>query len=138
MAKSTETSDGLLPERTKTLPPGLGKPPPLLPTPSGPHGRETPPGMREHSATPLMTSPVSDLYPIWAPRPSPLHCCPCTRVKGPPIVPQPSCPPFYTRPPRSVTSRTPTLPRPPRSPTFTEEPSYGTPACAVHLSRWSP
>uniref|UniRef100_A0A673YR83 Si:ch211-216l23.2 n=1 Tax=Salmo trutta TaxID=8032 RepID=A0A673YR83_SALTR len=56
-AMSTETGDGPLPERTKMLPPGLGKPPPLLPTPSGPRGRETPPWRREHSATPLMTSP---------------------------------------------------------------------------------
>ncbi|XP_029613649.1 uncharacterized protein si:ch211-216l23.2 isoform X1 [Salmo trutta] len=85
-AMSTETGDGPLPERTKMLPPGLGKPPPLLPTPSGPRGRETPPWRREHSATHLMTSP--------GPRLRPLHCCPCTRVKGPLMVPHPLAPPF--------------------------------------------
>ncbi|CAB1313892.1 unnamed protein product [Coregonus sp. 'balchen'] len=52
---TSETGDGPRPERKKMLPPGLGKPPPLLPTPSGPHGREPPPGMGEHPATPLMT-----------------------------------------------------------------------------------
>ncbi|XP_010892325.1 nuclear receptor coactivator 5 isoform X3 [Esox lucius] len=66
-ARSTETGDGAQPERRKMLPPGLGKPPPLLPTPSGQHGREPPPGMGENPATPLMTPPGS--YPKTKPPP---------------------------------------------------------------------
>ncbi|KAJ7997715.1 hypothetical protein DPEC_G00215000 [Dallia pectoralis] len=66
-ATSTEAGDGSQPERRKMLPPGLGKPPPLLPTPSGQRSREPPPGMGEHPATPLMTPPGS--YPKTKPPP---------------------------------------------------------------------
>ncbi|XP_038874027.1 proline-rich protein HaeIII subfamily 1-like [Salvelinus namaycush] len=126
-ATSTETGDGPLPERTKMLPPGLGKPPPLLPTPSGPRGRETPPGMREHSATPLMTSPGP--YPKTKPPPLlSMH-----QGQGPPHGPPPPRAPLSTHGLHGPLHRGP--PRPPRSPTLTEEPSYGTPAWAVHLSR---
>ncbi|KAK6318322.1 hypothetical protein J4Q44_G00116130 [Coregonus suidteri] len=107
-AMSTETGDGPLPERRKMLPPGLGKPPPLLPTPSGPRGRETPPGMGEHSANPLMTSPGS--YPKTKPPPL-LSMHPSTH--GPPHGIHG---PLHRGPPHQHGPPNPRGPPPPRGP----------------------
>lgn len=65
-ATSSSTEDGTRPERRKILPPGLGKPPPLLPTPAGLHAPQ--PAIGDHSQpTPLMAPPGS--YPKTKPPP---------------------------------------------------------------------
>ncbi|XP_046907426.1 LOW QUALITY PROTEIN: nuclear receptor coactivator 5 [Hypomesus transpacificus] len=65
-ATSSETEDGAHPERRKILPPGLGKPPPLLPTPSGPPPPQV--AIGDHpQPTPLMAPPGS--YPKTKPPP---------------------------------------------------------------------
>ncbi|XP_061078610.1 nuclear receptor coactivator 5 [Conger conger] len=84
-----EGEEGSYPMRRKILPSGLGKPPPLLPTPSGPHVREhppLPPNTSEHPSAPLLPTPGS--YPKTKPppllsmqgRPGPPHGPP----RGPP------------------------------------------------------
>ncbi|KAJ8344266.1 hypothetical protein SKAU_G00315950 [Synaphobranchus kaupii] len=69
-----EGEEGSYPVRMKILPSGLGKPPPLLPTPSGPHGMEHPshpPNPSEHPCAPLLPTPGS--YPKTKPPPTAVH-----------------------------------------------------------------
>ncbi|KAL0968192.1 hypothetical protein UPYG_G00263560 [Umbra pygmaea] len=128
-AMSTETGDDPQSERRKMLPPGLGKPPPLLPTPSAQHGREQPPRMGEHLATPLMTPPGS--YPKTKPPPllsmgqghrSPHDTLP---PRGPPHGPVPRGPPHHHGPPNT------------RGPPPTRGPSQSSPMPS-HLPRGAP
>ncbi|XP_019896009.1 nuclear receptor coactivator 5 isoform X4 [Esox lucius] len=105
-ARSTETGDGAQPERRKMLPPGLGKPPPLLPTPSGQHGREPPPGMGENPATPLMTPPGEELFKGSYPKTKPPPLLSMHQGQGPP-------------------HRSPHGTPPPRGPSSTHGPPHG-------------
>ncbi|KAG5839964.1 hypothetical protein ANANG_G00210980 [Anguilla anguilla] len=100
-----EGEEGSYPVRRKILPSGLGKPPPLLPTPSGPHVREHPPhppNTSEHPSAPLLPTPGS--YPKTKPppllsmhgRPGPP---PMGRHAGPAARPRPTGTAAPSRPP---------------------------------------
>ncbi|KAI1904580.1 hypothetical protein AGOR_G00007090 [Albula goreensis] len=112
-----EEEDGSYPVRRKILPSGLGKPPPLLPTPSGPHNRDRtlhPPSAGEHPSAPLLPTPGS--YPKTKPPP-------LLSMQGHPGPPHGarSGPPPHGHPPRGPPAHH--GPPPPRGP----GPSHGPP-----------
>ncbi|KAJ8248882.1 hypothetical protein GJAV_G00228800 [Gymnothorax javanicus] len=98
---ATEGEEGAYPGRRKILPSGLGKPPPLLPTPSGSHVMEHPPhpaDASEHPSGPRLHSPGP--YP--ASKPPPLlsmQGCPVPPHGPPPHGLGPRGPPPHRGPP---------------------------------------